>query len=310
MKKILLILFLLLVIIGIYFAIIQKEEDDGPVLTLYGNVDIRDVSLGFRVTGRVDAMHVEEGDIVKTNDLLASLDAQPFMDELTLRKAELAVAQAILSNKEKDYKRVAKLVISGAVSRSDHDDALAKRDEALAVLDSARARLALAQTQLEDTQLLAPSDGIILTRVRERGAVLMQGAPIYSMALLNPVWVRTYVDEPQLGRIYSGQKARITTDSGDSYEGQIGFISPQAEFTPKTVETTSLRTDLVYRLRVVVNDPDNGLRQGMPVTITIEKRIPQTIEKRASQAIEKRIPQAIEKRALHTIEKRASQAVK
>jgi HlyD family secretion protein len=86
------------------------------------------------------------------------------------------------------------------------------------------------------------------------------------------VWVRTYVDEPDLGQVYPGQKATVRTDSGGVYKGQVGFISPQAEFTPKTVETTELRTDLVYRLRVIVADPDEGLRQGMPVTVILEKR--------------------------------------
>ena len=96
------------------------------------------------------------------------------------------------------------------------------------------------------------------------------GQPVYTLAVDNPVWVRTYVAEPDLGRIYPGQQATVSTDTGDSYQGQIGFISPQAEFTPKNVETTQLRTDLVYRLRVIVDNPDQGLRQGMPVSIVID----------------------------------------
>jgi HlyD family secretion protein len=79
------------------------------------------------------------------------------------------------------------------------------------------------------------------------------------------------VPEPELGLIHPGQPALVVTDSRPDrpYEGQIGFISPVAEFTPKSVETPELRTDLVYRLRVVVDDPDPGLRQGMPVTVRI-----------------------------------------
>lgn len=270
----LIVIAVLMLAIGIFYFN-QQNQQYNSILTIYGNVDIRDVALGFRVTGRVDAMHKNEGDSVKEGDLLATLDAKPFKNELAVRTSELAVAQAILSNATKEYTRVAKLVPSGAVSRSDYDTALSKRDEALAELATANARVALATTQLEDTQLMAPSDGVILTRVREKGAITIQGAPIYSLALLDPVWVRTYVGEPQLGHIFPGQKALIKTDSGDVYEGQIGFISPQAEFTPKTVETTSLRTDLVYRLRVVVQDPNHGLRQGMPVTVEIIRRVPQ-----------------------------------
>jgi HlyD family secretion protein len=77
------------------------------------------------------------------------------------------------------------------------------------------------------------------------------------------------VPEPQLGRIYPGLPVLVYTDTSPEtpYEGQVGFVSPQAEFTPKSVETTSLRTDLVYRIRVIVANPDKGLRQGMPVTV-------------------------------------------
>ena len=112
---------------------------------------------------------------------------------------------------------------------------------------------------------------MILTRIQEPGAIVAEGAPVYTLSLTAPVWVRTYVAEPDLGRIHPGMPAAVTTDSAPDkvYAGQIGFISPVAEFTPKTVETTSLRTDLVYRLRVIVDNPDNGLRQGMPVTVTL-----------------------------------------
>jgi HlyD family secretion protein len=84
--------------------------------------------------------------------------------------------------------------------------------------------------------------------------------------------VRTYVNELDLGRVRPDMPARVRTDSarGKAYRGHVGFISPTAEFTPKNVETRELRTDLVYRLRIVVDNPDGGLRQGMPVTVTFE----------------------------------------
>jgi HlyD family secretion protein len=92
------------------------------------------------------------------------------------------------------------------------------------------------------------------------------------LQLLSPVWIRTYVTERDLGRIRLGMPADIYTDSRPNkpYHGQIGFISPVAEFTPKNVETTNLRTDLVYRLRVIVSDRDYGLQQGMPVTVKLK----------------------------------------
>jgi HlyD family secretion protein len=82
--------------------------------------------------------------------------------------------------------------------------------------------------------------------------------------------VRAYVDESSLGKVVPGAKLTVITDTSDRrYTGQVGFVSPRAEFTPKSVETPELRTDLVYRLRIVITDADDGLRQGMPVTITL-----------------------------------------
>ena len=112
-----------------------------------------------------------------------------------------------------------------------------------------------------------------MTRAVEAGAIVQAGTTVMSLSLIRPVWVRLYVHEPQLGLIKPGQKVHVFTDSrpGAPYEGQIGFISSRAEFTPKNVETSELRTQLVYRLRVVIHEPDEGLRQGMPVTARIEK---------------------------------------
>jgi len=313
----------LLVLAGVltWHLLLRDKVRDVDVLKLYGNVDIRQVDLAFRVAGRIEAMRFEEGDTVHRGDLLAVLDKQPFEDEVRMAQAQLEVAQAellkfetgtrpeeiaqaralvveresILANAERLYQRQRELSERGAVSRQVHDDALARRDEAQARLRSAREALQLAlagfrqedvrraqagvqaaqaslaqvRTRLADTRLHAPDNGVLLTRVREPGAVVAAGAIVYTLSLQDPVWVRAYVAEPDLGRVPPGLPVLVYTGTRPDrpYKGQIGFVSPQAEFTPKTVETEQLRTDLVYRLRVVVENPDLGLRQGMPVTV-------------------------------------------
>lgn len=249
-----------------------QQDNAENTLTLYGNVDIRDVVLAFRVFGRIAEMHFEEGDRVSKNTVVATLDRDTFEEDLAVAKAELAEAQAALKNAERDFQRNARLVITGTVSQSLYDAALANRDTSRARMLTAQARIEQAQTALADTKIHAPSDGVILTRVRESGSIVNAGQPVYTLAVDDPVWVRTYIIEPNLGHVYPGQSARIYTDSRPNkpYQGQVGFISPQAEFTPKNVETTQLRTDLVYRLRVVIDNPDQGLRQGMPVTVKID----------------------------------------
>ena len=145
------------------------------------------------------------------------------------------------------------------------------REQAAAQLRGDEAALELARYRLARTNVTAPADATVLARVVEPGSVLLPTTVIYTLALDDRVWVRTYVPEPDLGRLKPGMDVKITTDSRPDrpYDGYVGFISPTAEFTPKTVETPELRTQLVYRLRVFVRNPDSGLRQGMPVTITI-----------------------------------------
>jgi HlyD family secretion protein len=120
----------------------------------------------------------------------------------------------------------------------------------------------------------APSEGIILTRVREPGSVVREGDPVYTLSIVSPVWIRAFIPEPLLGVVYPNMQAEVftNTENGPTYKGHVGFISPVAEFTPKTVETTELRTDLVYRLRIIADNPDQGLRQGMPVTVKLYRK--------------------------------------
>lgn len=141
--------------------------------------------------------------------------------------------------------------------------------EAQARLEAQRAALAL--QRLDYTRLHAPAGGTVKTRVVEPGAVVLAQTPVCVLALTDPVWARTYVAGPDLGRVVPGMKAEVFTDSAPemAYDGWVGFVSPVAEFTPKTVETREVRSSLVYRLRVYVRNPDNGLRQGMPVTIRL-----------------------------------------
>ena len=141
--------------------------------------------------------------------------------------------------------------------------------QAKANLEQAQAQLAQSTLDLQDTVLTAPSDGTLLTRAVEPGSMLSAGSTVLTLSLTRPVWVRAYVDEKNLSQAQPGREILLYTDGRPDkpYHGKIGFVSPTAEFTPKTVETPDLRTDLVYRLRIIVTDADDSLRQGMPVTL-------------------------------------------
>jgi membrane fusion protein YbhG len=307
--------------VAAYFA--ARAHGSARALTLYGNVDIREASLGFRVGGRVLSLAVDEGDEVHAGEILGRLDADVYRadlreaqargasararrdllragfrrEQIAQAAAELAARRAELARADSDLERQNTLRGSGASSARNYEAARSARDEARAQVDAAAASLRLSRAgnrpeeiaqaqadlreadavaaqralQVEDTVLRAPADGVILTRAAEPGAVLGPGEPVFTLSLLRPVWVRAYVDEPDLGRVRPGGAVELTTDAapGRVYHGRVGYVSPTAEFTPKEVETPNLRTDLVFRLRIVVADPDDRLRQGLPVTVTV-----------------------------------------
>jgi HlyD family secretion protein len=130
------------------------------------------------------------------------------------------------------------------------------------------------QQQLKDANLLAPLDAVVRSRIVEPGEISSPQKTAFTLAIIDPKWVRAYVGEPDLGSVHEGMSAGVTVDafSGRSFSGWVGFISPVAEFTPKSVETTELRSSLVYEIRVFVHDPGDELRLGMPATVHLSLR--------------------------------------
>jgi len=249
----------------------SQEPKEKNSLTLFGNVDIRQVNLGFRVFGKVSELYVDEGDVVIPGKLLAQLDPEPYIDAMEKAKANLEKSEAELANAEKIFQRREGLAPLGSISEENYSTTLYNQLSLKASLKEAQANYKEAALKIKDTSLFSDQKGVILSRIREAGSVLQPGDPVFVVSIASPVWVRAYVSEPNLGKIYPGMMANIYTDtsSNPTYKGHIGFISPVAEFTPKNVETTDLRTDLVYRLRIIVDDADDGLRQGMPITVEL-----------------------------------------
>ncbi len=219
-------------------------------------------------------------------------------EEIKQARASAKAIAADLANAKQTLARSERLVLRSDVSRQKLGDDRARVESLAARLTAARqalslviqgprkediaaaraqlraeeAALALAQQRMIDTKMYAKAGGIVLTRIVEPGQVVLANSPVYSVAIIEPVWVRTYVPEPFLGRIRPGMKAFVFTDSHPdrALEGRVGFISPVAEFTPKSVETPEVRTTLVYRVRIYVKGSSATLRQGMPVTIRLE----------------------------------------
>jgi HlyD family secretion protein len=219
-------------------------------------------------------------------------------EEIAQARANVTSAKADAANARRLYERLKPLVEGSAgraVSQQDFDNArtaldvavarLAVNEKALALvvagprreevaeaearLRGDEAQLALLRQELADAQLVAPMDGVVRTRILEPGEMVSPQKPVFSLAITDPKWVRAYVSEPDLGKVQPGMAAFVVVDSFPDrrFDGWVGFMSPMAEFTPKTVQTEELRPSLVYEVRVFVQDPADTLRLGMPATV-------------------------------------------
>ena len=220
--------------------------------------------------------------------------------EIAQARANVVLADANAQVAQRKYERLAALSESSggrAMSRQDLDDARAAADVARAQLNVNRkaldlavigprkeeiaqaraqlageeAQLALLRAQVSDAALAAPLNAVVRSRIAEPGDMSSPQKAAFTLAITDPKWVRAYVAERDLGRVRPGLAAHVSVDAfrGRTFDGWIGFISSVAEFTPKTVETTELRSSLVYEVRVFVKDPEDVLRLGMPATVML-----------------------------------------
>ncbi|MCH2070706.1 HlyD family efflux transporter periplasmic adaptor subunit [Acinetobacter pittii] len=300
----------------------QKDND----LTLYGNVDIRQVSLAFEQSGRIEKLLVQEGDKVKAGQVLATLNtnsleiqakqaqaqlkvqqeaivkqqvgARP--EEISQAKAQLSSTQADLDKASKNLQRLQILVNSTdgrAISQQELDYAKSNQHSAEAAVrerqanleliikgarqedreatraqyEVTKANLDLINYNLTQAELKSPANAVVRARLQEVGDMTTAQKAVYTLALTDPKWIRVYVNEQDLSSIKMGGTARVIRDAypNQPINGKIGYISSVAEFTPKTVQTDEIRTTLVYEVRVYVNDPNDQLKMGQPVTVKV-----------------------------------------
>ena len=218
--------------------------------------------------------------------------------EIAQARANVVLAEADARQARLKYERLQNLASSSAgraVSRQDLDDAHASADvaearlavnrkaldlavvgprkediaQAEAMLRADEAQLALLRQQFADAELKAPMAAIIRSRIAEPGDMSSPQKAAFTLAITDPKWVRAYVSETDLALVHPGAEASVAVDAfaRRRFAGWVGFISPVAEFTPKTVQTEELRSSLVYEIRVFVKDPEDALRLGMPATV-------------------------------------------
>ena len=244
----------------------QKKSHNHKDIKVSGNIEGDDVRLSFRVQGQILELFTDEGKVLKIGDPVANLNT----DELTkIRDNALAALKAAAyqySLDKLDYDRAENLFTAGAISMQKRDAAKTQADADKANVDALQASLDLAKTRLGFANLVSPLNGFVLVKSALSGEVVQIGAPVFTVIDLNNIWVTAYINETDLGKVKLNQEAEVVTDTypGKQYKGWISFISSQAEFTPKTIQTTEERVKLVYRIKVRVDNSSLELKPGMP----------------------------------------------
>jgi membrane fusion protein YbhG len=260
------------------------------VLTVAGTVEIREVRVAPLTSGRVERLLKDEGDTVRRGDTIAVLE-QPGLPALIGqrraqaqaaqdRTAEVVAAAADSERTANDLARGARLREQGILSGQQYDHLASLAAAAAARLQSVRAASSESRAAREgvaaavavqgELLLVAPVDGIVLTRFLEPGEVAAVGTPVVSLGVVSEPWIRAYVGEPDLARVHIGAAVTIRTDGiPGAITGRIVEIAPRAEFTPRAALTERERADLVFAIKVEFDDPAGRLKAGLPVTLAI-----------------------------------------
>lgn len=324
MKKKLLIGGTLALIVIAAFLINQfsNKQEEG-VLILSGNVEVTEINLGFKTSGRIVELLVEEGQKVNKGERLALLDnaelesiaeqnkaylnetmakleelkAGSRPQELEQAKASVANAEAELIKAKNDLERYNALYKDELIAAQQMDNAKKAYDVALSQhkkaietlslvkegprkedikaaasrVEQAKAALKATEEKLKDTVLYAPISGVVLKKNVELGETVSAGLAVYTIGDLANPWIKIYVKEDKLGLVKLGQKAGVKVDTYPKkiYEGIVTYISSEAEFTPKNVQTQEERVKLVFGIKVSVRDINDELKPGMPADVKI-----------------------------------------
>lgn len=280
------------------------SSDDKNIIEASGTIEGTEVNIGSEVAGKVRAVRVSEGARVSKGDTLVIIDDADYQLQLRqaeanaaavdaqyrqalegFRKEDILQAEATFKAAEKDYLRMKELLAAQTITQKQYDDAYTRyvsaqqtyekltRGLRKSEIDVARARSEQAAAQAEllrkkvrDCHILAPSEGIVSLKAVEPGELVTPGTNVLRITYLDRVKLTIYVNEQQLGNVKLGQKAEVRIDSQPDriFEGKVVYISPNAEFTPKNIQTKEERTKIVFGVKIEIENRDGVLKPGLP----------------------------------------------
>ncbi|MBN1347782.1 efflux RND transporter periplasmic adaptor subunit [candidate division KSB1 bacterium] len=281
----------------IIFLLLFACENERHEIYGTGTFEASEVLVSPQTAGLITEMPVSEGQAVRRGDLIAQIDIQKqtltkeqleagiveVNLNISLARQQIEAAEIQFQNIKKNYERFRNLLEEKSTSQQSVDDLQTKYEMAEKNLQSARiqyqsglakkqqleAQLKLINQQIDDGSVRSPLDGIVLRKIRNQGEFAMIGAGLVEIADLSEMEIRIYISQHELGLVKTGDKLTISIDShpGETFEGTITWISPKAEFTPKNVQTKEARANLVYAIKLSVQNPDGIFKIGMPADV-------------------------------------------
>jgi len=259
---------IILVLIPFWVSAIIKEIRlaEKKLIKVSGNIEGTEIRLSFRVEEQMTDLLTDEGMVINVGDVIARLNKEPYARKQEEALAAFKAARHDYKLAYDDHIRAHNLYLEGSISDRDRERSETTSLAAKETVEERRAALELANLNLGYTDLAAPLNGFVLTKSAEAGEFLKVGATVVTAIDLNDIWLTAYINERDLGRVKLNQKAYIVIDSFPrrKYDAWVSYISQEAEFTPKYVQTTYERVKLVYRIKIRTDNSKFELKPGMP----------------------------------------------
>ncbi len=252
-----------------------------------GMIEVEEVQISSKLTGQILEMRVEEGNRIDDGDTLAILDHKEILAQEKQTRANLLAAEKTFREIQvrrqelaKNVERIEAVHREGAVADQDLEDLQTQlkvlqvqEDKAAAGLNAARASLDLVRTQAANATITSPLSGVVLARNFNEGETVFPGASIFTISDLRTAWLKIYVPEKEVGRISIGAKADVSVDTypGKVFSGKVSWIASKAEFTPKNIQTKDDRAQLVFAVKITLDNQGEQLLPGMPADAKIMK---------------------------------------
>jgi HlyD family secretion protein len=290
MKKVIGIVIVVVVVAALIILILinqNRKMASGPpgTVSATGTIEITEIDISPQISGQIIEMTRDRGQEADSGVLLARLDVKQLrarMDEIKagydVLDAQIKQARVQLENQNRNLERTEKVLKAGAATQAQYDNLRTERDytrQQINTLETQKKNLAaqkeVLEAQISYSEIYAPASGWITSKNHDVGELAMPGIPIYTLSLLDKAYINVYVNETRIGEINLNDSAYLVIDTypDENFKGYVEFISPQAEFTPKNIQTKEERVKLVFEVRIHLNNPEHKLKPGLPADVTI-----------------------------------------